>query len=430
MIRQGRLLDLQQENPAFAGSTIASDGSTVVVPNEQIMQNILGLEPSTKRIMVGNHGVYVEHGTPQAFASGTTQPIVRRQYDEYRANGIKYYKQTKNVNYAEYKPGEWYSAVENYFGTNPESSQPQLNSSVPIFPNPVTTTPERPRISEAQERHVARLLDDIKKYNPDDARTIQQFIYTDPNKIRLVIYELEQTKKAAEARAAAMKAPQEIQSLPSFEEFALPAERSGSAPTIDYKNRTKAMVEKLGITVDPSWYETSGNIQRLYNAIKNYQSTESNNTRVAAEQARRLEVEAANENPIIKWRPTPTDIRSVQTMLINPVVAYLGYRKGSQEYEEVDKAIKLLGDSGNGPMTPRQRALIMNNLGKLGLKTFNQPVDDPSKYKNIDSSWLLNKRNAHMLILMLNSMAAKSSQATSASTSEAEYLQSAPEVEV
>jgi hypothetical protein len=125
MIRQGRLLDLQQENPAFAGSTIASDGSTVIVPNEQIMQDILGLEPSTKRIMVGNHGVYVEHGTPQAFASGTTQPVVRSQYDEYRANGIKYYKQTKNVNYAEYKPGEWYSAVENYFDTNPESIHSQ-----------------------------------------------------------------------------------------------------------------------------------------------------------------------------------------------------------------------------------------------------------------------------------------------------------------
>ena len=89
------------------------------------MDDILRLEPSTKRIMVGNHGVYVEHGTPQAFAAGTTQPVVRSQYDEYRANGIKYYKQTKNVNYAEYKPGEWYSAVENYFDTNPESIHSQ-----------------------------------------------------------------------------------------------------------------------------------------------------------------------------------------------------------------------------------------------------------------------------------------------------------------
>ncbi|NBV35845.1 MAG: DUF1768 domain-containing protein [Bacteroidetes bacterium] len=114
MIRQGRLRDLIQKNPAFAGSTIDSDGSTVLVPNAQIMQHILGLEPSTRRIMVGNHGVYVEHETPQVFANGAPPPIVRTQYDEYRANGIKYYKQTKNVNYAEYKPGQWYSSIDSY----------------------------------------------------------------------------------------------------------------------------------------------------------------------------------------------------------------------------------------------------------------------------------------------------------------------------
>lgn len=330
------------------------------------------------------------------------------------------------------------------------ASQPVASASQPIVPNSVTSTPAGPtpagpppagptparptptgpRINLAQERYIATLLDAIKKYNPDEARTTQQYLYTDPDKIRLVISDLEKTKKAAEARAAAMNAPQEIQSLPSFEEFALPAERAGSPPTIDYQRKTKAMVEKLGITVDPSWYQTSGSIQRLYNAIKHYQSTESSNARVTAEQARRLEVEPEYVHPLVRWRPTPADIRSVQTMLINPIVPYLGYRKDTPEYEKIDKDIKLLGDSGKNPVTPRQRALIMSNLGKLGLKTFNQPVDDPSKYKNIDSSWLSNMKNAHLLISMLNSMAQKSSQAAPETTSEAELLQSAPEIEV
>jgi predicted NAD-dependent protein-ADP-ribosyltransferase YbiA (DUF1768 family) len=113
-IRESHLEALRTK-PGFEDARLADDGdgSTVILPDEQ-MQILRGYEPTMKRVMVGNHGVYLECERPQV---SSQYPIGKkhRQYDEYRNGSVMYYRQKLPVNYAEYVPGLWYSSIGSYF---------------------------------------------------------------------------------------------------------------------------------------------------------------------------------------------------------------------------------------------------------------------------------------------------------------------------
>ena len=113
-IRESHLETLRTK-PEFKDARLADDGdgSTVILPDAQ-MQILRGYEPTMTRVMVGNHGVYLECERPKV---STQYPIGKkhRQYDEYRNGSVMYYRQKLPVNYAEYRPGLWYSSIGSYF---------------------------------------------------------------------------------------------------------------------------------------------------------------------------------------------------------------------------------------------------------------------------------------------------------------------------
>ena len=107
-IRDVYIQELKSNYPQLGAISVASDGSTVNVQNFDLLQD---LEPTLERLMVGNHGVYLEFSEPQD--KGTF--IKRRmQYNEYNRNGIKLYDQFKTVNYADYRVGKWYADINEY----------------------------------------------------------------------------------------------------------------------------------------------------------------------------------------------------------------------------------------------------------------------------------------------------------------------------
>ena len=89
---------------------IKDDGSTIEFADEALIQ---ALEPSFTRLMVGNHGIYVEFEDP-----GYNCEFVQRrlQYVEYERKSAKLYHQFETVNYADYKVGKWYIDLYNEFG--------------------------------------------------------------------------------------------------------------------------------------------------------------------------------------------------------------------------------------------------------------------------------------------------------------------------
>lgn len=98
--------------PALEDTRIGTDGSSIANLSAEVKAKIrAGIDGTPHRVMVGNHGVYVEF-TPADNAKNTFVKE-RLQYDEYKdAAGNKLYKQTKTVNYADYKVGKWYVALE------------------------------------------------------------------------------------------------------------------------------------------------------------------------------------------------------------------------------------------------------------------------------------------------------------------------------
>lgn len=88
--------------------SLASDGSSVNIKtgeDDSAWYMLKSKFPTINRIMVGNHGIYAELAIPQDKGVFVKKHL---QYDEYRKDDMKYYAQTKGVNYADYRPGMWY----------------------------------------------------------------------------------------------------------------------------------------------------------------------------------------------------------------------------------------------------------------------------------------------------------------------------------
>ena len=108
-IRSVHLKELEEKLPQLGRITLDKNGSTVKVQNEALLKEA---EPTFNRLMVGNHGVYMEFAEP---ADKGIRIKRRTQYTEWnRGGGQKLYAQFKTVNYANYHPGRWYASIYHY----------------------------------------------------------------------------------------------------------------------------------------------------------------------------------------------------------------------------------------------------------------------------------------------------------------------------
>jgi len=104
-IRSVHLNELEEKLPQLGRIVLDEDGSTIKVANEELLKEA---EPTFDRLMVGNHGIYMEFAEPANKGRHVAQ---RRQYNEWRRDGVKLYDQFDTVNYASYKPGKWYASI-------------------------------------------------------------------------------------------------------------------------------------------------------------------------------------------------------------------------------------------------------------------------------------------------------------------------------
>lgn len=110
LIRQTYIDELMKDFTfAELGKLRIDDDSTVLAENYDIIKRVI---PTFTRLMVGNHGVYVEF----------TKPLDRgryiqkcKQYVWYEKEFMKFYEQTETVNYADYKIGMWYVSIYDVF---------------------------------------------------------------------------------------------------------------------------------------------------------------------------------------------------------------------------------------------------------------------------------------------------------------------------
>lgn len=104
-IRQVYVDRVKKDFIEFGSVSLGEDGSTIEVQDDSFLKEA---EPTFVRLMVGNHGPYVEFSEPANKGS-----FVRRglQYNHYVRDGKKLYEQFKEVNYADYKPGLWYVSL-------------------------------------------------------------------------------------------------------------------------------------------------------------------------------------------------------------------------------------------------------------------------------------------------------------------------------
>ena len=123
-IRQVYIQDLQQKYPQLGNVKLQSDNSTLKVENEQILKD---LEPTFTKLMVGNHGIYMEFNEPKDKGIFVKK---RMQYNEYERNGKKLYDQFQTVNYADYKSGKWYGDINDYNLTNQSTTTQSSTSNV------------------------------------------------------------------------------------------------------------------------------------------------------------------------------------------------------------------------------------------------------------------------------------------------------------
>jgi len=110
-IRQEIMEEWAVENPAWKGE-LDDDGSTVHFSPEA-MQELYDDEPGLQRVMVGNHGMYLEMNDVRV-SSPYPEKKPNNFYDTYKRGPIKYYRQKSRVNYAEYEPGKWYADIDHY----------------------------------------------------------------------------------------------------------------------------------------------------------------------------------------------------------------------------------------------------------------------------------------------------------------------------
>ena len=107
-IRNVYIQKLKADYPQLGAITLGADNSTLTVENNDVLKQ---LEPTISRLMVGNHGIYIEFTEPINKGKFVKK---RKQYNEYNRDGIKLYEQFDTVNYADYKIGKWYADVNEY----------------------------------------------------------------------------------------------------------------------------------------------------------------------------------------------------------------------------------------------------------------------------------------------------------------------------
>lgn len=110
LIRKIYINFAKESFPELGNLIIDYDNSTIVVENEEVLKKI---EPTYSRLLVGNHGIYIEFD-----CLGVNCEFVQKrlQYLEYIRNNFKLYHQFETVNYADYKAGKWYIDLYNAFG--------------------------------------------------------------------------------------------------------------------------------------------------------------------------------------------------------------------------------------------------------------------------------------------------------------------------
>ena len=115
-IRKKHVEELKR-TPGFQDIVIGFDGSTIEGISEEKRAELRKSEGSLQRVMVGNHGIYLELSEPDVSANFGVKKHI--QYNEYRNGNVKYYHQFKTVNYAEYQIGNFYSSINHYLKGQP-----------------------------------------------------------------------------------------------------------------------------------------------------------------------------------------------------------------------------------------------------------------------------------------------------------------------
>ena len=106
-IRLNYIDEVIEQNDIFqlGNLILCDDNSTILVENTDLLIEKI---PTFIRLMVGNHGIYIEFEKPV----GDYQYIqTNKDYVWYEQNLMKFYKQTNTVNYADYKIGLWYVSI-------------------------------------------------------------------------------------------------------------------------------------------------------------------------------------------------------------------------------------------------------------------------------------------------------------------------------
>ncbi|MGI9252312.1 MAG: NADAR family protein, partial [Thermomicrobiales bacterium] len=126
-IRSVYLKKLMEDFPQLGELSLDEDGSTVIM-DDWATRELTDAEPTFTRLMIGNHGAYMEMDRPDT--TGMTMVGRHSQYNEWRTEGgTKFYDQFEGVNYADYQPGKWYSSIYDYGDkqyTHPPRQRPVL----------------------------------------------------------------------------------------------------------------------------------------------------------------------------------------------------------------------------------------------------------------------------------------------------------------
>jgi hypothetical protein len=147
-IRSHHVAEITQNYPQIFGQSTRIDpydASTLLI-DPALTQRFSLLEPGFKRIVVGDHGIYVEFDPGNRLGQKGRFVKQHIHYDEYSRPIIgsttpsMVYDQKKKVNYADYKPGMCYVPIADYIG--------RLSHSTPS----VGSTPAPPRAGGGRTR--------------------------------------------------------------------------------------------------------------------------------------------------------------------------------------------------------------------------------------------------------------------------------------
>jgi len=109
-IREIYLEELLVRYPILKKFYLDIDGYTIHINSETEIL-FRQMWPTFTKLMVGNHGVYVEMLKPQDKGTFIKHHL---QYNEFNVGGVKFYEQYKTVNYADYKRNMWYASIHDF----------------------------------------------------------------------------------------------------------------------------------------------------------------------------------------------------------------------------------------------------------------------------------------------------------------------------